>query len=69
MKILKSIDQNYVELELFLKCSTDKAILVSDGIASVWIPKSQLEGDPEPYDMGMIKIIIPEWLAIEKRFI
>ena len=69
MKILKSTDQNYVELDLKQVHETDAAILVSDGITKNWVPKSKLEDDPEHLDNGLIRIVIPEWLAIDKGFI
>lgn len=69
MKILKSVDGNFVELTLQKEAETEKAILVSDGINKGWIPKSQLEDDLEDLAGGFIQIIIPEWLAIDKGFV
>lgn len=69
MKILKSTDGNFVELDLQREAETAKAILVSDGITKEWIPKSQLEDDPENLGNGLVRIIMPEWLAIDKGFV
>lgn len=41
---------------------TEKAILISTGGEKTWLPKSMVE-----YEDG--EIILPEWLAIEKRLI
>lgn len=62
--------RNYVELTLEIKKETDRAILVSDGDVTEWIPKSQLECDPEPSDVkGLFDISIAEWIAEEKGLV
>ena len=68
-KILQSADKNYLEFEIEIIRETDKAILISDGTAQEWIPKSQLEDDPDRRNNGLYLIIIPEWLAIDKGLI
>lgn len=69
MKILKSVDENFVELDLQKEAETEKAILFSDGTNKAWIPKSQLEDDPENLQGDLVRIVIPEWLAINKDFV
>lgn len=69
MKTIKSTDGNYIEFDLELKIETKMAILCSDGTCEVWIPKSQLEDDIERLANGLVRIIIPEWLAQEKELI
>jgi len=69
MKILKSTGMNYVELDLQKTAESEKAILVSDGLQSCWIPKSQLEDDPELLENGLFRIIIPQWLAEDKELV
>ena len=69
MKILKSVDENFVELDLQKEAETAKAILLSDSINKAWIPKSQLEDEPENLQNGLVRIIIPEWLATDKGFV
>jgi hypothetical protein len=66
---LRSTVKNYIEFELDLAVETEMAINVSDGIGEYWIPKSQLEDDMEHLDNGMVRIVIPEWLAIEKEMV
>ena len=62
--------KNYVELTLEIKKETDQAILVSDGSVQAWIPKSQLECDPEPSQIdGLFDICIAEWIAEDKELI
>ena len=68
-KILKSTDKNYVELELEQLAGTPKALRVSDGTITEWVPISQFEDDPEYLDNGLVRIVIPEWLAQNKGFI
>ena len=68
-KLLQSSDKHYLEFEIEIIRETDKAILISDGMAQEWIPKSQLEDDPEKQANGLYFIIIPEWLAIDKGLI
>lgn len=69
MKILKSVDENFVELDLQKEAETEKAILFSDGVSKAWIPKSQLEDEPENLQAGLVRIVIPEWLAVNKGFV
>lgn len=68
-KILRSTDQNYVEFEVLLRHTTEKAILIFDGDQEVWITKSQMEEPMEHLGKGMVRFVIPEWLAIEKELI
>ena len=68
-KIIKSVGKNYVELELELEHESEKALLVSNGITTEWVPKSQLEDDPEHLKNGLVRIIVPEWLAVQKGFV
>jgi len=69
VKLIRSTDKNYVELDLQQEAESDKALMLSDGTNSQWIPKSQLEDDPEYLDNGLVRIVIPEWLAETKGFI
>lgn len=69
MKLIKGSGKNYIELDVKLLAETDKAIRVSDGITTEWIPKSQLEDEAEHLDHGLVRIIIPEWLATDKGFV
>lgn len=47
---------------------TEKAILFNDGDVEVWIPKSQVQ-DEDREESGLLKIEIPEWLALDKGLI
>ncbi len=59
--ILSEIDAQI--LMKTVKHETEKSWLVNDGDKDVWLPKSQAEkNDDNTFTM-------PEWLAIEKRFI
>ena len=49
-----------LDCELFHE--TEKAILISIDGETTWLPKSMVE-----YEDG--EIVLPEWLAIEKRLI
>lgn len=54
-----------IDVAVHLHVETEKAWLVSDTgdkTDAVWVPKSQAELD------GTI-LTLPEWLAIEKRFV
>jgi hypothetical protein len=66
---LYGVNKNYIELEGSIIVKTEKAILFSDGLGEVWIPLSQLEDDPDKQANGLFKIVIPEWLAIEKELV
>jgi hypothetical protein len=68
-KILKSSSMNYVEITVEIKHETEKAYRVTDGENEHWIPKSQLEDDPEHISGSTYTIIIPEWLAQSKGLI
>lgn len=65
MKTIKSVDQNFVEIEGTIKVDRPQAILFSDGTVEVWLPKSQIE----EIEWGENKILIPEWLAKDKGLI
>ncbi|WP_439814009.1 hypothetical protein [Zavarzinia sp. CC-PAN008] len=43
---------------------TDRAWRFNDGTRTVWLPKSQVEWDPDARTMAM-----PEWLARDKELI
>lgn len=58
----------------------DKAIAVADGTTEehegrerecwFWLPKSQIEVDPQDYDVGdEVTVTLPEWLAQDKGLI
>jgi len=67
-KLIRSVDQNYIEITGQIKYETDKAMLLFDGKKEVWIPKSQIEGI-EKKERRMVAVVIPEWLAMEKELI
>lgn len=49
---------------------TAKAILCNVEGKAVWIPKSQITDDSEVYKSGTDgKLVIPEWLAMEKELV
>lgn len=58
-----------------LHAETEKAILISDdGIKdnAVWLPKSQVEFQIESsknYNLGIITVTLPEWMAKDKGLI
>ncbi len=57
-----------VELSGLVLRGTTSAILFSDGINEEWIPRSRvlaIESSPG----GLVDILIPEWLAIQKGFV
>lgn len=54
-----------VDIACNVRHATDKAILVDDGINTVWLPKSKVEVDPAPDGRSSI-VTMPEWLAKEK---
>ena len=68
MKTIKGADHNYIELDLLQLAETDKALLLSDGDREVWVTKSQLE-DVEQLDNGLVRVVMPEWLAIDKELV
>ena len=64
---------NLIDLEIYLKAETEKAILVTygEGQPQVWLPKSQVEVERRPGAMNRqtIWITLPEILAMEKELI
>lgn len=63
--------KGWAEIECTIEAILNSAILINDGVRSVWIPKSQIE-DPDPSEMeigGTCTLLIPEWLAMEKELI
>ena len=63
-----------VEIDVVVKRTTEKAILVNFGVPEeIWLPKSQISDwcggpDDEP-GLGTTSVFIPEWLAIEKGMV
>ena len=70
MNLLKSVDQNFCEIEGILKAETEKAILFDNGDVQAWIPRSQIESiHHDSANFLSVTIIIPEWLAEAKDLI
>ena len=64
------IDTNTIEISGEILHDTDFAILFTDGITETWLPKSQIEIEPEFYDYGDNVIVsMPKWLAYQKELI
>ncbi len=70
-KLVRGLDQMYVDVKGTLHHMTDKAILFSeDGERKVWLPKSRTQIDYLSNNGGqLVEITIPEWLALEKGLI
>jgi len=63
------VPRSLIDLEMTYHTHTSQAIFVSDGVASVWLPLSQVELDKDldrlsPGDP--VEVTIPEWLADDK---
>jgi RNase P/RNase MRP subunit p29 len=72
LKILESLDGNFVEETFALVRETEKALLIEGGKGEVWLPKSQLEEfDIHKATNGeiVVSVVMPEWLAIEKELV
>jgi hypothetical protein len=52
-----------VDIEVEIRYSTERAIMVWDGEREVWLPKSQVEINTDG------TVTMPEWLAKEKELI
>lgn len=49
---------------------TENALLCNIGGEEVWIPKSQIHDDSEVFEEGHSgTLVIPEWLATEKKLV
>jgi hypothetical protein len=57
-------ESNIIDIAGELRFETEKAYKIFDGDKEVWLPKSQVEYDPESKSFAM-----PEWLAKEKGLI
>ena len=58
------LETEFVDVSLALLFQTDKAFLVTpDGWRKIWLPKSQVEENPD----GTFKI--PMWIAADKELI
>lgn len=59
-----------VEIEVVVKRSTERAILVNFGVKEeVWVPKSQINDFCGENVEEATSIFIPEWLATEKGMV
>ena len=59
-----------VEIDMQIHAQTDKAVLVSDDgdkRKAVWLARSQISMEPRP--KAIVRITMPEWMAIEKGFV
>lgn len=56
-----------VDLDLNLITETKEAILVSDGKREAWLPKSQIEYEPD--GKGSVMVTLPEWMAVQKELV
>ena len=65
---MKATSKKDVDIFAEIKRETPLAILVSDGIQDVWLPKSQVEYDA-PNLYNQTEITLPEWLAKNKGLI
>lgn len=68
------MNNGIIEIDVVVKRTTDKAILVNFGVPEeVWIPKSQVtdwsDGPDDAPGYGTTTIFVPEWLAIEKGMV
>lgn len=60
-----------LKIKVTSTAQTDLALLVDDGKKEVWVPRSQIveiiEEPTGPMNMmGVVAIVVPEWVAIEK---
>lgn len=64
-----AMKSDLVEVSVQLRHTTERAVLIFDGAAEVWLPISQIEVTPADPITGMTIITLPEWLAQEKGLI
>jgi hypothetical protein len=60
----RPINHNLVDIAGEVQGETEKAFRFFDGARMVWLPKSQVEWNPDDGTMTM-----PDWLAIEKELV
>jgi hypothetical protein len=61
--------KGYVYVAGQIRHQTDRAVLFYDGTKEVWIAKTLIE-DPEEFEAGeTVELLLPEWLAVEKKLI
>jgi hypothetical protein len=59
---------NVVDLDLFYVSETEKglAVRLDEGRRLIWLPKSQIEYEQREYKRHeVVKVTIPEWLAVK----
>lgn len=56
-------ESDLVDIALDLKAETEKAFQVSDGVTTVWLPKSQVERNSDG------TFTMPEWIAMQRGLI
>jgi hypothetical protein len=64
-----STNKNNIEVYFEKIGETDLAIKVSDGVESLWLPKSQVTFETVRPHSRDIVVVMPEWLAREKEII
>jgi hypothetical protein len=62
-------DKNSIEVYFEKTGETEKAILVTDGVEVLWLPKSQITFETVSPHSRDIVVVIPEWLAKEKGIV
>ncbi|MBF0232952.1 MAG: hypothetical protein HQK65_07925 [Desulfamplus sp.] len=63
------MEQETVEIYFTLEQQTEKAIKVTDGGNSFWLPKSQIKIKHVENAEDDVIVTMPEWLAIDKEIV
>jgi hypothetical protein len=58
-----------IEIECEVLVETPKALFISDGKQTVWLPKSQINDQCEDKHGKITSVFISEWLATEKGLV
>ena len=58
-----------IDLVVQIERETAVGVVIDDGTKKVWLPKSQIEIERDQPKLGMAKIALPEWLAMDKGLI
>jgi hypothetical protein len=62
--------KEFVEIACEVRATTDRAVLLFDGMREAWVPRSQLETPDDELVKGTtLDVLMSEWIAKEKGFI
>jgi hypothetical protein len=62
------MSDEFHEIEVEIRATTDRGVLVSDGVKEVWLPIGEIETRPADKP-GLHIVNLPDWLAEDRGLV